>query len=189
MTVPADTAARAASIFLIGPMGAGKSTVGRCLAELLHKDFQDTDHEIEARTGAAIPLIFEIEGEAGFRKRESAVLDELTQQRNTVLATGGGVVLAEENRRRLRARGVVVYLQAPLDTLVKRTRHDRHRPLLQTDDRRGALANILTAREPLYRETAHIVVETTTRAPMTVAREIVKKLKEQWPDMALHEDA
>lgn len=177
------------NIFLIGPMGAGKSTVGRSLAELLHMQFLDTDHEIEMRTGAGIPLIFEIEGESGFRKRETAALDELTQQPSVVLATGGGAVLAEENRQRLRARGIVVYLQAPLETLVKRTRHDRHRPLLQTDDRRGALEQILRAREPLYRETAHLVVETSTRAPATVAREIVKKLKEFSPDMATDENA
>ncbi len=189
MTEPDEVAGRTSSVFLVGPMGAGKSTVGRCLAELLHKHFQDSDHEIEARTGAAIPLIFEIEGEAGFRKREAVVLDELTQQHNVVLATGGGVVLAEENRRRLRDRGIVVYLRAPLDTLVKRTRHDRHRPLLQTADRRGVLEKILTEREPLYREAAHIVVETSSRAPMTVAREIVKKLKELSPDLATREDA
>lgn len=170
------------NVFLIGPMGAGKSTVGRSLAALLHKRFLDTDREIEARTGAGISLIFEIEGEAGFRKREAAALDELTQQQDVVLATGGGVVLAEENRRRLRDRGTVVYLRAPLETLVKRTRHDRHRPLLQTDDRRGALERILLAREPLYRETAHVVIETSTRAPKTVAREIAEKLKELLPD-------
>ncbi len=177
------------NVFLIGPMGAGKSTVGRSLAELLHKQFLDTDHEIEARTGAGIPLIFEIEGEAGFRKRESAALDELSQRQDVVLATGGGVVLAEENRHRLRERGIVVYLQAPLETLVKRTRHDRHRPLLQTGDRRGALEKILLAREPLYREIAHLVVETSTRAPMTVAREIAKKLKQLMPDEPTREDA
>jgi len=177
------------NVFLIGPMGAGKSTVGRSLASLLHKRFLDTDHEIEVRTGAGIPLIFEIEGEAGFRKRESATLDELTQQQNVVLATGGGVVLAEENRRRLRDRGIVVYLQAPLETLVKRTRHDRHRPLLQTEDRRGALEKILRAREPLYRDTAHLVIETSSRAPLTVAREIAKKLKALMPDEPGDEDA
>lgn len=189
MTTPGDTARPAANIFLIGPMGAGKSTVGRCLADLLHKEFQDSDHEIEARTGASIPLIFEIEGEPGFRKRESLVLDELTQRNNVVLATGGGVVLAAENRERLRQRGIVVYLQAPLDMLAKRTRHDRGRPLLQTNDRRRALADIVAVREPLYRETAHIVVETSTRAPMTVAREIARKLKEAPPHEPTHEDA
>ena len=189
MTDPGETAPRAANVFLIGPMGAGKSTIGHCLAELLHKEFLDADHEIEARTGASIPLIFEIEGEAGFRKRETAVLDDLTQRRNIVLATGGGAVLAEENRRCLQKRGLVVYLQAPLDMLVKRTRHDRHRPLLQTGDRRRALEDIITVREPLYRETADVVVETSTRAPMTVAREVVRKLKELLPHESTHEDA
>ena len=189
MTAPGAAAPRAANVFLIGPMGAGKSTIGHCLAELLHKEFLDADHEIEARTGASIPLIFEIEGEAGFRKRETAVLDDLTQRRNIVLATGGGAVLAEENRRRLQKRGIVVYLQAPLDMLMKRTRHDRHRPLLQTGDRRRVLEDIIAVREPLYREAADIVVETSTRAPMTVAREVVRKLKELLPHESTHEDA
>src|SRR3989344_4320274 len=112
MPVPGEAAPRAATVFRIGPMGAGKSTIGHYLAELLHKEFLDADHEIEARTGASIPLIFEIEGEAGFRKRETAVLDDLTQRSNIVLATGGGAVLAEENRQRLQKRGLVVDLQA-----------------------------------------------------------------------------
>src|SRR3990167_1933783 len=131
MTVPGEAAPRAANVFLIGPMGAGKSTIGHYLAELLHKEFLDADHEIEARTGASIPLIFEIEGEAGFRRRESSVLDDLTRKSNLVLATGGGAILSDDNRRALRTRGVVVYMHAPLETLLQRTRRDRHRPLLQ----------------------------------------------------------
>jgi len=180
---------KTSNVFLIGPMGAGKSTIGRCLAELLHKEFLDSDHEIEARTGASVSLIFEIEGEAGFRRREASVLDELTQRRNLVLATGGGAVLAADNRARLRARGLVVYLHAPLDMLVKRMRHDRHRPLLQTADPRRTLGEILKAREPLYRETADVVVETSSRAPMSVAREIVKQLQDLMPDDTSHDDA
>jgi shikimate kinase len=164
------------NVFLIGPMGAGKSTIGRCLAELLGKRFRDADQEIEARTGASIALIFEIEGEPGFRRRESAVLEELARGDNLVLAAGGGAVLAEENRRILRSRGTVVYLHAPLDTLLARTHRDRNRPLLQTADRRKTLEDILRVREPLYRATADLVVETDQRAPMTVAREIARKL-------------
>jgi shikimate kinase len=168
---------RVDNIFLIGPMGAGKSTIGRHLAELLDKEFQDSDHEIEQRTGASIPLIFEIEGEAGFRGRESSVLDDLTRKSNVVLATGGGAILSDDNRRALRSRGVVVYMHAPLETLLQRTRRDRHRPLLQTTDRGKTLEEILKSREPIYRQTADIVVETSHRSPASVAREIARKLE------------
>ncbi len=165
------------NIFLIGPMGVGKTTIGRCLAELLHKQFVDLDHEIEKRTGAAIPLIFEIEGEDGFRRRESTLLVEVTARDGLVLATGGGVVLRPENRQRLRARGLVVYLSAPIETLLERTARDRHRPLLQTPDRRQTLEAILRVREPLYRETAHVVVKSSSRAPSHVARDIITRLE------------
>ncbi|HEU5339452.1 MAG TPA: shikimate kinase AroK [Sulfuricaulis sp.] len=165
------------NLFLIGPMGAGKSTIGRHLAELLNKDFRDSDSEIEKRTGAGIPLIFEIEGETGFRARESSILDDLTRLSNTVLATGGGAVLSEDNRKILRERGVVVYLHAPLETLLQRTRRDRHRPLLQTADRRRTLEDILKAREPVYRQAADMVIETSHRSPVSVAREIARKLE------------
>ncbi len=168
---------RADNVFLIGPMGAGKSTIGRHLAELLGKEFQDSDQEIEKRTGASIPLIFEIEGEAGFRSRESSVLDDLTRKTNLVLATGGGIVLSLDNRRTLHSRGMVVYLHAPLDTLLQRTRRDRHRPLLQTTDRRRTLEDILKTREPIYRQTADMVIETAHRSPVSVAREIARKLE------------
>lgn len=166
------------NVFLVGLMGVGKSTIGRHLAELLHYRFYDSDHEIEHHAGAGIPLIFEIEGEAGFRKRESAVIDRLTRESNAVIATGGGAVLLPENRAMLRARGTVVYLQANLDTLYERTRRDRHRPLLQTPDPRAKLAELLHAREPLYRELAMVVVGTDRRGPALVAREIVTKLDE-----------
>ena len=165
------------NIFLIGPMGAGKSTIGRHLSELLHKEFQDSDHEIEKRTGVSIPLIFEIEGEAGFRNRESSLIEELTRQSNLVLATGGGAILSADNRRVLRERGVVVYLHAPLDALLQRTRRDRNRPLLQTADRRRTLEDILKVREPIYRLTAEMVVETAHRSPTSVAREIARILE------------
>jgi shikimate kinase len=170
------------NVFLIGPMGVGKTTIGRCLGELLHKEFVDLDVEIEKRTGAAIPLIFEIEGEAGFRRRESTLLEEVTARDNLILATGGGAVLAPENRARLRARGVVVYLSAPLETLLERTARDRHRPLLQTTDRRQTLEKILREREPLYRETAHLVVKSSSRAPGQVAREILQQLDTVLPN-------
>ena len=165
------------NIFLIGPMGAGKSTIGRHLASLLKLEFIDADHEIEKRTGAGIPLIFEIEGEAGFRKRESAAIEELTQKRNIVLATGGGAVLSATNRLALRNSGTVVYLRASIDILVERTRRDRNRPLLQTDDPRARLEEIMKIREPLYQETAHVVVDTDRRSPQAVARDVLDSLK------------
>jgi len=148
------------NIFLIGPMGAGKTTIGRHLAKSLGLDFVDSDHEIESRTGASIPLIFEVEGEAGFRRREREMIDELTQRSGIVLATGGGAVLDAANRAHLAARGQVVYLRASLEHLLKRTAKDHNRPLLQTDDPRARLQQILERRDPLYREIADLVVET-----------------------------
>jgi len=165
------------NVFLIGPMGAGKTTIGRHLATLLHKRFVDVDHEIEKRTGVTIPVIFEIEGEAGFRRRESAVIDELTGDRDIVLATGGGAVLLQENRKWLKERGTVVYLQADIETLVERTRRDRNRPLLQTGNPRGKIEELLCQREPIYREVADVVVDTGQRAPSSVARDIAIRLK------------
>lgn len=164
------------NIFLIGPMGVGKSTIGRHVAELLKYRFFDSDHEIEKRTGANIPLIFEIEGEAGFRKRETCVIDELTKLHHIVLATGGGAVLAQANRDALRKHGFVVYLHADIDTLVDRTRRDRHRPLLQTENPRQKFEELMKVREPLYRETANFIVTTNQRSPTIVAREIVTKV-------------
>lgn len=158
-------------------MGAGKSTIGRQLADLLGMDFADSDQEIERRTGAAIPLIFEIEGEAGFRRREAGVIDELTQREHLVLGTGGGAVLLEENRRHMRARGSVVYLCADVDTLLERTRRDRHRPLLQTADPRAKIEELLRLREPLYREVADLVVNTERRSAAAVAKDIAKRLR------------
>ena len=165
------------NVFLIGPMGAGKTTIGRHLATLLHKRFVDVDHEIEKRTGVSIPVIFEIEGEAGFRRRESAVIEELTRDTNIVLATGGGAVLLEENRKVLKDRGTVAYLQADIDTLVERTRRDRNRPLLQTENPRAKIEELLQQREPIYREVADIIINTGQRAPSSVAREVVVRLK------------
>lgn len=141
-------------------MGAGKTTVGRHLAAALGYEFLDSDHEIEARTGADIPWIFEVEGEAGFRRREAQVIDELTQRPGIVLATGGGAVLLPENRRALHDRGFVVYLSATVEQLLARTARDRNRPLLRTDNPRAVFERILGEREVLYREVAHLVVNT-----------------------------
>jgi shikimate kinase len=164
-------------IFLIGPMGAGKTSVGRRLAQALGLRFVDSDHAIEERTGAAIPLIFEIEGEAGFRRRESAIIDELTQLDGIVLATGGGVVLAAENRAHLHGRGTVVYLQTTVEQQLARTRNDRNRPLLQTENPRARLLELMQIRAPLYLETAHIRVSTDSGNPRQVVREIVRQLE------------
>lgn len=168
---------KANNIFLIGPMGAGKTTIGRHLATLLHKQFVDVDHEIEKRTGVTIQVIFEIEGEAGFRQRERMLVDELSRDQDIVLATGGGAVLLEENRQLLKQRGTVVYLRADIETLVERTRRDRNRPLLQTEDPRGKIEELLRLRDPIYREVADVVVDTGQRAPSSVARDIALRLK------------
>ena len=171
-----EAARRPGNIFLVGMMGAGKSTVGRQLARRLGKAFFDTDHEIQKRTGVSIPTIFEIEGEAGFRRRETAVLAELAALDDAVLATGGGIVLAAGNRRLLRERGTVVYLRAAVDDLFARTRHDRNRPLLQTEDPRGKLAELFAARDPLYREVADIIIDTSRQSVQTLVRQLEKQL-------------
>jgi shikimate kinase len=165
------------NIFLIGPMGAGKSTIGRQVAALLGLDFDDTDHEIQRRTGVDIPTIFDYEGEAGFRKRESAVIDDLTQLGGLVLATGGGSILDPDNRRNLSSRGFVVYLYCSPEQQYERTLRDRSRPLLQTEDPLGTLQALMAERDPLYRETADIVVTSEKRSASAVANEIVRKLR------------
>jgi len=157
-------------------MGAGKTTIGRQLAKALHLDFVDSDHEIELRTGANIPLIFDLEGEAGFRRREYAVIDELTRRSGIVLATGGGAVLDPENRAHLAQHGRVIYLHAAVDQLVERTAHDRNRPLLQTDDPRERLESLMAARDPLYREAADLIIETGGRTVRQVVKEILGKI-------------
>jgi shikimate kinase len=148
------------SFFLVGPMGAGKSTIGRQLARALGIKFIDSDREIEARTGVDIPLIFELEGESGFRKREQEAIDELSAMPDIVLATGGGAVLDPRNRRNLASRGSVIYLQTSVDQQLRRTAHDRNRPLLQTGNPRAKLEKLLAERDPLYREIADIIIET-----------------------------
>ncbi len=148
------------NIFLVGMMGAGKSAVGRQLASRLGLRFVDTDHEIQARTGVTIPVIFEVEGESGFRRREEMVIDELSAGSGTVFATGGGAVLSAATRMRLKERGITIYLQAKVHDLMQRTRNDRNRPLLDCSDPKSRLETLLVAREPLYREVADLIVET-----------------------------
>ena len=165
------------NIFLIGSMGAGKSTIARRLAATLDKEFVDADRELEERTGVGIPLIFELEGEAGFRKRERELLAELVMRNGIVLATGGGVVLAAENRANLTARGFVIYLDAPVDLLVARVARDRHRPLMQTPDPKATMREIMRMRDPLYRESADIVVRSSHRSSRFVVREILQRIE------------
>ena len=165
------------TIFLVGPMGVGKTTIGKQLAAVLHMAFFDSDQEIEHRTSADIALIFDLEGEAGFRKRESAMIEDLTCRENIVLATGGGVVLDEKNRARLASRGRVIYLKAGIEQLLQRTLRDRGRPLLQkTDDKRGKLEELMKVRDPLYREVADLVVDTDGRKLFNVVKDIQTKL-------------
>jgi shikimate kinase len=165
------------NIFLVGPMGVGKTTVGHQIAEILERTFIDSDHEIEERTGATIPLIFEYEGESGFRKREKAIIAELTTHQNIVLSTGGGVVLNADNRHYLHSRGYVIYLQASVDQLLERTAHCRHRPLLQTENPRERLETLLKERHPLYTEVADITVDTGHRTVRQVIKAVLKHLK------------
>jgi shikimate kinase len=166
------------NIFLVGLMGAGKSTVGRQLGKALKKEFVDCDKAIEERTGVNISLIFELEGEEGFRKREQAMLDMLTQRDDIVLATGGGAILREENRAFLMSRGYVVFLNAPVELLVERTSRDRNRPLLQTEDPGARITQLLEEREPLYRQVADAVVATGRRSARYVVKEIQRKLEQ-----------
>jgi shikimate kinase len=164
------------NLFLVGLMGAGKTTVGKLLAKHLSKRFIDADHEIEQRTGVKIAVIFELEGEDGFRAREEAVIDDLTQQPDIVLATGGGAILREPNRIALRNRGTVIYLRASADDLWRRTRNDKNRPLLQTDNPRARLQELLLQRDPLYRETAHVIVDTGEQNVQKLVRHLEQEL-------------
>ena len=167
---------KAGNIFLVGLMGAGKTTVGKLLAKHLHKTFLDSDHEIERRTGVDISLIFELEGEAGFRSRETNLLQELTQMRDIVLATGGGAVLSKQNREALSQNGAVIYLCASADDLWQRTRHDKSRPLLQTSDPYGKLSTLLDERDVLYREIADITIVSGQQSAHSLARELEQQL-------------
>ncbi len=164
------------NIFLVGPMGAGKSAVGRYLARTLHLTFVDSDDEIESRTGVDIPFIFEKEGEPGFRKREAVVIDDLSKMDGVVLATGGGAILDPDSRSRLGGRGFVVYLFTSVDQQFARTERGRERPLLENGDPYETLTTLLDIRDPLYREIADIVVATDGRKVKSVANEIIEQV-------------
>lgn len=167
------------NIFLVGPMGAGKTTIGRLLAEDLRKEFHDSDQVIEERAGADISWIFDVEGEDGFRVRERKVIKEMCALDNIVLATGGGAILAEQNRKYLRKGGIVVYLMATISQQVERTRRDQKRPLLRNvADPRAKLNELMELRDPLYREIADHVVMTSRRSPRAVSTEIIEMIKQ-----------
>ena len=168
-------------IFLIGPMGSGKTAVGKHLARMLNLAFHDSDVEIEQRTGVDVPYIFDKEGEVGFRQREREVIDALTQLENVVIATGGGAILLAENREHLRSRGCVVYLRTSVDQQLERTRSARNRPLLNTADPRQRLADLLAVRAPLYESTATFTVDTDGRRVSSVVEDIVHKLSSTAP--------
>jgi shikimate kinase len=168
------------NIYLVGLMGAGKTTLGRSLAKRLGLRFVDTDKEIELRTGVSIPTIFEIEGEEGFRKRESQVIAETAAKNDAVVATGGGSVLREENRGVMRANGFVVYLNVPPQMLWERTRHDKNRPLLQVADPLSKLSRLFTVRDPLYREVADFVVDGDRMSAQGILQQLLKELAERW---------
>jgi shikimate kinase len=177
---PSGPARIPGNIILVGLMGAGKTSVGKVIAKRLAKQFFDSDHEIERVTGVKIPVIFEIEGEDGFRTREARAIAELTELDNIVLATGGGVVMREENRRRLASGGVVVYLRASVHDLWMRTRNDRNRPLLQTDNPMQKLRELYAIRDPLYRSVAHLIIDTGHQSVNTLAGRLEQRLVEHY---------
>ena len=172
---------RRSNVYLIGPMGVGKTTIGKSLARLLRLEFVDADQEIEKQTGVSIATIFDIEGEAAFRIREKKMIERLTGQRGIVLATGGGVVLDEDNRNNLRKSGTVVYLHATVNLQFERTRNTKDRPLLnQGEDRRGILESLMAERDPIYRKEADHVIATDGQSPQNVARQIARELQKPW---------
>lgn len=177
------------NIILVGPMGAGKSTIGRLLAKELRLPFRDSDKEIEQRTGASIPLIFDVEGELGFREREHAAIKDICQMRGVVLATGGGAVLRQDNRQLLRASGRVIYLCTSVEQQLDRTSRDRNRPLLQTANPREILTSLMAVRDPLYREVADIIILTDERPPRLVVVEILGQLQALAPRESLGRSA
>lgn len=165
------------NIFLIGPMGAGKSTIGRQLAQSLNMEFIDSDSEIEQRAGADISWIFDVEGEEGFRKREERILNELTQRQGIVLSTGGGSVMSKETRNHLSARGIVIYLETTVEKQYQRTQRDKKRPLLQgVEDTRQVLEDLAKIREPLYEEIADITLQTDEQSAKVMANNIIEML-------------
>lgn len=182
------------SVFLVGPMGAGKTTIGRLLAKYLGREFVDSDWYVELQTGADIPWIFAKEGEAGFRERETRAIDELTQHQNIVLATGGGAVMSAENRAFLHQRGIVIYLNAPVDVQMSRTAKDKSRPLLQQPNPRKILHDLYRVRDPLYRQVAHIIMPTGHTYPRHMVHQLLQQLASfsisptVIPDLKLSED-
>jgi len=168
-------------VVLVGPMGAGKSTIGRMLAKELGYRFLDSDRIIEERCGANIPWIFDVEGEDGFRLRETAMLDELSQEDNTVLATGGGAVMRQENHPILKRDATVIYLKTSIEQQVERTRKDRNRPLLQNDDPEAVLRKLFSIRDPLYSSLADIIMYTDRKSPRLVVRQLVNRLNPKTP--------
>jgi len=167
------------NVFLIGPVGAGKSTIGRQLASELKLDFSDSDREVEQRCGVDIDWIFDVEGEEGFRNREKEVLEILARRQGIVLATGGGAILLPENRTLLSSRGKVVYLQASIEQQLERTSKDKKRPLLQVDDKESQLRKLMEEREPLYKEIADITIETSETTVRNVVQKITNMLMEE----------
>ncbi len=159
-------------------MGAGKSTVGRYIAKALGRDFYDSDREIEDRTGVSISWIFEMEGEAGFRSREQKVIEQLTGLKDIVLATGGGAILSEENRRVLRSRGHVVYLSASVEQLLRRTAKDKSRPLLQTENPKQQIADLLEKRDHMYRDVADVILKTGEQSIQHVVSGLIQQLED-----------
>ncbi|WP_228050589.1 shikimate kinase AroK [Pontibacterium sinense] len=167
------------NIFLVGPMGAGKSTIGRLLSQELKLTYIDSDREIEDRAGADIPWIFDVEGEDGFRDREEAVIRELCERNDIVLATGGGAIQREANRTSLQASGYVVYLCTSVEQQLERTARDKNRPLLQTEDPEQVLRDLLERRDPLYRDACDLLVRTDKRHPRSVVTEIIRNYQQR----------
>lgn len=168
------------NIYLIGPMAAGKSTIGKLLARELARPFYDSDQEIEAQTGVSVAWIFDVEGEEGFNKREETMVEELTQIKQIVLATGGGTILSPKCRKLLQSTGYIVYLSVSLEEQVNRTLRDKHRPLIQTKDRKAALEKLYAQREPLYREMANWSCQTDSGPGTKIVQEIYEHLKTQF---------
>ena len=165
------------NIFIVGPMGSGKSTVGKIISDELFLSFLDTDEEIETRTGASIDWIFDLEGEEGFRKRESSILQDMAKRNSIVLSTGGGIILSEENRELLSSRGTVFYLATPISVQLERTAKDKDRPLLKNGDPEKILTKLQKDRESLYEAVADHVVNTENKSSQEVASEIIKLVK------------
>lgn len=168
---------RSGNLILVGMMGSGKTTMGRALAKHLDKDFVDSDEEVQRRTGVTIPHIFDVEGEAGFRQRETAALRDLVQRGNMVLATGGGAMLVEQNRALLQQNGIVIYLKASVHDLWQRTRHDRNRPLLQAVDPRAKLTELHQQRDPLYMQGADIVMQSGKQSAHALMLQLVGEIE------------